>query len=117
MSAENEIDELLRQDEAELKAKRKRLKTFASAVDDMRANQLSAAALAEELITSGDLTRAELGKVFKLSRAEKSVLLPARRASTGDAEPESTETVAEQTNEPENGNENSEKDSSDSQKN
>lgn len=115
MSAENEIDELLRQDEAELKAKRKRLKTFAAAVDDMRSTQQSAAALAEELITSGDLTRTELGKVFKLTRAEKTVLLPARRTSTGDTEPKSTDTVSEQTDKPEDGNENSEKNSSDSE--
>lgn len=117
MSAEDEIDDLLRQDEAELKAKRKRLKTFATAVDDMRASQLSAAALAEELVASGDLTRAEIGKVFKLSRPEKSLLLPARRVSTGDAEPEKTNAVADQTGEPENGNENPEKDNPDSQEN
>lgn len=113
MSAENEIDELLRQDEAELKAKRKRLKAFATSVDDMRASQLSAATIAEDLISSGDLTRTELGKVFKLSRAEKSVLLPARRSSTGETQPKRADAAAEPSTDPEKGNKDSEKQSAD----
>lgn len=117
MSAENEIDELLRQDEADLKAKRKRLKAFATSVDDMRASQLSAATIAEDLISSGDLTRTELGRVFKLSRAEKSVLLPARRSLTGEAEPERTEAATEPSSDPEQGNKDSENQGANSQEN
>ena len=112
MSAENEIDERLRQDEAELKAKRKRLKSFATAVDDMRTSQESAAVLAEELISSGDLTRNDLGKVFKLSRAEKTVLLPVRRGSTSEPKPDSPNTAADKPKQPESRNEDSKQKSS-----
>jgi len=91
MSTDHEIDELLRQDEAELKAKRRRLKSFATAVDEARRAQAAAAMIADELIEASDLSRAELGRVFKLTRTERAALVPARRPSGADAPDERKE--------------------------
>lgn len=85
MATDQDIDELLKQDEAELKAKRRRLKAFASAIDEARRASDSAAKLAEELVDAGDLSRADLARVFKLSKAERSTLTPSRRTSDANA--------------------------------
>lgn len=85
MTTDQDIDELLKQDEAELKAKRRRLKAFASAIDEARRASDLAARLAEELVDAGDLSRADLARVFKLSKAERSALTPARRTSDASA--------------------------------
>lgn len=85
MTTEQDIDELLRQDEALLKAKRKRLKAFGAAIDELRRATDAASKVADELIDAGDLSRADLGRVFKLSKSERAALAPARRGSGADA--------------------------------
>lgn len=85
MTTELDIDELLRQDEAALRAKRKRLKALADAVKDVRAANAKAADLAAELVDAGDLSRAELGRAFGLSKAERSALFPSNRAVVSDS--------------------------------
>ena len=77
MSADVDIDELLKQDEAELRAKKKRLKTFATALDELRAAAKKAADAAGEVIDSGDLTRGDFAKVFALTKGERASLFPA----------------------------------------
>lgn len=79
MTTETDIDDLLRQDEAELKAKRRRLKTFAAALEDSRRANDAAARGVNELLAAGDLSRADLGRVFQLTKSEKLALIPARR--------------------------------------
>ncbi|MGO3233222.1 MAG: hypothetical protein ACTIKT_07105 [Microbacterium sp.] len=75
------IDELLQQDEAALRAKRKRLKSLASAIEEVRRAHEQAAKIATELVDAGDLSRADLGRAFGLSKAERSAILPTNRAS------------------------------------
>ena len=77
MSADVDIDELLKQDEAELRAKKKRLKSFATALDELRAAAKKAADAAGEVIDSGDLTRGDFAKVFALTKGERASLFPA----------------------------------------
>jgi hypothetical protein len=103
MTTDHDIDELLRQDEAELKAKRRRLKSFATAVDEARRAQAAAARIADELIEAGDLSRADLGRVFKLTRTERAALVPARRASGADAPVQVADASADQASEADNG--------------
>lgn len=87
MSTERNIDDLLKEDEARLKAKRKRLSTFGKALEDARAASVKAADTAAEILDAGDLTRADIAKVFALSKGERSTLIPAaqRRAAAGSA--------------------------------
>lgn len=80
MTNELDIDALLRQDEAALRAKRKRLKALATAIEGVRSANDQAAKLAAELVDAGDLSRAELGRVFGLSKAERAAVLPTNRA-------------------------------------
>ncbi|MFK4761712.1 hypothetical protein ACI3KS_12315 [Microbacterium sp. ZW T5_45] len=87
------------QDEAELKAKRRRLKAFASAIDEARRASNSAAKLAEELVNAGDLSRADLARVFKLSKAERSALTPARRTSDADAPVQASDAAPDESSE------------------
>ena len=68
MSTERNIDDLLKEDEARLKAKRKRLSTFGKALEDARAASVKAADTAAEILDAGDLTRADIAKVFALSK-------------------------------------------------
>ncbi len=81
MTIDQDIEELLRQDEALLKAKRRRLKAFGGAIDELRQSTSTAAQLAAEMVAAGDLSRVDLGRVFKLTRAEKSALLGGRNES------------------------------------
>ena len=94
LTIDHDIDELLRQDEAELRAKRKRLKAFGTSIDDLRRTQAAAASLAEELVTTGDLSRAELTRVFKLSKVERAALVPSRRGSGAEAPVEGADAAA-----------------------
>lgn len=77
MATDVDIDELLKQDEAELRAKKKRLKTFATALDELRTAAKKAADAAGDVVDSGDLTRAEFAKVFALTKGERASLFPA----------------------------------------
>lgn len=77
MATDVDIDELLKQDEAELRAKKKRLKAFATALDELRAAAKKAADAAGEVIDSGDLTRGDFAKVFALTKGERASLFPA----------------------------------------
>lgn len=77
MATDVDIDELLKRDEAELRAKKKRLKTFATALDELRAATKKAADAAADVVDSGDLTRAEFVKVFALTKGERASLFPA----------------------------------------
>ena len=99
MTTDQDIDELLRQDEAELKAKRKRLKSFATAIDEVRRANEAAAKVADELIEAGDLSRADLGRVFKLSKSERAALVPARRPSGADAPVQLADASADESSE------------------
>ncbi|MEO7016629.1 MAG: hypothetical protein ABI130_14505 [Leifsonia sp.] len=85
MNTEHVIDELLRQDEAELREKKKRLKNFATTLDELRRSSAAAAKAATELITSGDLTRIDAARAFQLNKTERAALFPARRESGADA--------------------------------
>lgn len=75
------IEELLRQDEAELRAKKKRLRAFQTALDELRRASSALATVATELLDAGDVSRTEAGKVFKLTRAERAAAFPARSRS------------------------------------
>lgn len=75
------IEELLRQDEAELRAKKKRLRAFQTALDELRRSSSALATVATELLDAGDVSRTEAGKVFKLTRAERAAAFPARSRS------------------------------------
>lgn len=77
MATDVDIDELLKQDEAELRAKKKRLKSFATALDELRAAAKKAADAAGEVVDSGDLTRGDFAKVFALTKGERASLFPA----------------------------------------
>ena len=88
LAADVDIDELLKQDEAALREKKKRLKALQSALEESRAATSKAQAAAAASLDSGDLTRADLVRVFALSKGERADLLPvAPRASakTGDS--------------------------------
>jgi len=76
----HDIEELLRQDEADLKAKRKRPKAFAASLEDARHATQLAVQNSEELVTAGDLTRNALERVFQPTRAERTALMPPRKA-------------------------------------
>jgi hypothetical protein len=93
--AEPDIDALLRQDEAELRAKRKRLKEFAAALKEVRTAHEAASKLAAELLDAGDVTRAELGRVFDLSKPERAALIPASKRSGTKADAGSSDAVAD----------------------
>lgn len=75
------IGELLRQDEEELRAKKKRLRAFQTALDELRRASSTLATAATELLAAGDVSRAEASKVFKLSKGERAVAFPARSRS------------------------------------
>lgn len=82
MAADVDIDELLKQDEAALREKKKRLKALQSALEESRAASSKAQVAAAASLDSGDLTRADLVRVFALSKGERADLLPvAPRAS------------------------------------
>lgn len=83
MSTDLDIDELLKQDEAELREKKKRLKSFASTLTDWRSVSERAAQTAAELVERGDLSKADVARVFNLSKGERATLFPPvqRRAS------------------------------------
>lgn len=76
------IDELLREDQEVLKQKRARLRGFASALDEVRGAVAAAQESAMALLDAGDLSRSDLAKVFALTRAEKSLVVPGRSAAT-----------------------------------
>jgi hypothetical protein len=79
MAADVDIDELLKQDEAALREKKKRLKALQSALEESRAATSKAQAAAAASLDSGDLTRADLVRVFALEGR-------ARRPAAGGAE-------------------------------
>lgn len=78
------IDKLLRQDEAELRAKKKRLRAFQTALDELRRASEAAGKAGAALIAAGDVTRSEASKAFALSTTERAIALPnrARRSSS-----------------------------------
>lgn len=73
------IDELLKADEDELKAKRARLRAFARSVEAAREGIRQAQETGEAITSSDGLSRADIAQTFGLSSAEKALLLPARR--------------------------------------
>lgn len=79
MSNDSTIEDLLKQDEEALKAKRKRLNTFAKALAEVRTATENAAAAAQQILDGGDLTRTEVARVFELSKSERSALVPPAR--------------------------------------
>lgn len=89
MSTERNIDDLLKEDEARLKAKRKRLADFGKKLEDARSAQEKVTEAAAEILDAGDLSRAELAKVFELTKGERSTLVPAapKRAAAASATP------------------------------
>lgn len=92
MSNDVDIDQLLKQDEAELRAKKKRLKTFANALDELRSATKKTAESAQEIVDQGDLTRAEFAKVFALSKSERASLFPPLRRSSTKATDDASDT-------------------------
>lgn len=108
MATDVDIDELLKQDEAELRAKKKRLKSFATSLDELRAATKKAADAAAEVVNSGDLTRGDFAKVFTLTKGERASLFPAspRRGVAAlrdgaDASPDASDAPSdERSNEP-----------------
>ena len=88
------IDDLLRQDEAELRAKKKRLRAFQTALDELRHASEGVATAGAALIAAGDVSRAEASKVFKLSKGERAAAFPTR--------PRSESSVADAVDEPPN---------------
>ena len=81
------IDELLKADEEELKAKRARLRAFARSVEAAREGIRQAQTTGEAIASSDGLSRADIARTFGLSSAEKALLLPSRRGkSAGRAE-------------------------------
>lgn len=87
MSTERNIDDLLKEDEARLKAKRKRLSAFGKALEEVRSASTRASETAAELLDAGDLSRADLAKVFDLGKGERATLIPAapKRAASASA--------------------------------
>lgn len=73
------IDELLKADEDELKAKRNRLRSFARSVETARESIRQAQGTGEAIASSDGLSRADIARTFGLSNAEKALLLPSRR--------------------------------------
>ncbi|UAJ81718.1 hypothetical protein IT072_20890 (plasmid) [Leifsonia sp. ZF2019] len=86
MSTDHVIDELLRQDEAELRAKRKRLKAFATALEDARRANDAVHQAAAELMDAGDMSRADLVRVFELTATERGLLATRKGTPTAGAE-------------------------------
>ncbi len=81
------IEELLRKDEEELRAKKKRLRDFSGALDALRTATDLARETASAALEAGDLTRGELSSAFSLSRGERAVVLPTQsRSATESAE-------------------------------
>lgn len=96
MATDINIDDLLRQDEEALKAKRKRLRAFAGALEESRSASQKTTAAAVELLDSGDLSRAELATVFQLTKGERATLIPAAtRRGSAHAPVESSDGVAD----------------------
>lgn len=85
MAADVDIDELLKQDEAALRDKKKRLKALQSALEESRAATKKAQLAAGATLQNGDLTRADLARVFALSKGERADLLPAAPRSSARA--------------------------------
>lgn len=77
------VDELLRADEEELKAKRTRLRAFSRALDTAREAIRTAQESGETITERDGLSRADMARTFGLTSAEKSLLLPTRRRSSG----------------------------------
>ena len=77
MAADVDIDELLKQDEAALREKKKRLKALQNALDESRTATKKTQTAAAATLHNGDLTRAELTRFFDLSKSERADLLPA----------------------------------------
>ncbi|ROT86229.1 hypothetical protein [Bifidobacterium mongoliense] len=77
------IDDLLKQDEAELREKKKRLRAFQGALDEARRAHAALSAAGAALLEAGDVSRAEASKVFKLTRPERAAAFPARSAQSG----------------------------------
>ena len=83
--ATDPIDDLLRTDEEQLKAKRARLRAFARSVESAREAITAAQNSAKAIASSDGLSRADMARTFDLTPAEKAVLLPTRRRrSSGD---------------------------------
>lgn len=83
MMATDPIDDLLRADEEELKAKRARLRAFARSVESAREAITGAQDSAKAIASSDGLSRADIARTFDLTPAEKAVLLPTRRRRSG----------------------------------
>lgn len=102
MSTDRNIDDLLKEDEARLKAKRKRLSTFGKALEEVRTAGAKASETAAELLDAGDLNRADLARVFDLSKGERTTLIPAApkrpAAASGADAPVQSAHAAEQPN-------------------
>ena len=81
-------------DEAELRAKKKRLRAFQTALDELRHASEAVATAGAALIAAGDVSRAEASKVFKLSTGERAAAFPTR--------PRSESSVADAVDEPPN---------------
>ena len=75
------IDALLRQDEEELRAKKKRLRAFQGTLNEFRRAGTALADAASAMIEAGDVTRTEAARIFDLSKNERAVALPARPRS------------------------------------
>lgn len=67
------IDELLRVDEDELRAKKGRLRAFQAALDGLRQASSALAETGAAILAAGDVSRLEASKVFNLSKAERSI--------------------------------------------
>jgi len=102
MSTDRNIDDLLKEDEARLKAKRKRLSAFGKALEEVRTAGAKASETAAELLDAGDLNRADLARVFDLSKGERATLIPAApkrpAAGSGADTPVQSAHAAEQPN-------------------
>ncbi len=83
MATDINSDELLEQDEAAPRAKKRR-NAFATSLDELRTATKKAADAAAEVVDGGDLTRADFAKVFALTKGERASLFPAspRRSVT-----------------------------------
>jgi transposase-like protein len=75
----------IRQDEAELRAKRKRLKAFATALEDARRANDVVHLAAAELIDAGDMSRADLVRVFELTTSERGLVAARKITPTAGA--------------------------------
>lgn len=98
MATDVDIDELLKQDEAALREKKKRLKAFSAALDEARAASVKAAQAAATALNSGDLTRGDLARVFGLSKGERALLFPSSTRASAKAGDDAADGVEQSDN-------------------